>query len=285
MYAIISEKLKVLISAKGAEPIGVFANGYEHNWLWSGQAPWQRSAPLLFPIVGRLKADSFSHEGRNFSLAQHGFARDEVFDVEFSSQQKINLCLRSNSRTSERFPFDFVLGVSYEVLDARLLAKYTVQNVGREVMYFNLGWHPGFVLPRHESSKKKLSSPKSFHKYSLLDKGLLNFSSQVDLFDVHEVDIKSNSFASDAWVFVNSGQREVNLSNESGDMISVKANAPHWGVWSNDPLKFVCIEPWWGHADVSNGSGELKDKQGIQSLDPGTVWHSEAEVEFRFGRR
>ena len=39
-----------------------------------------RHAPLLFPIVGRLKSDQLHHGGRSYPMTQHGFARDSRFE-------------------------------------------------------------------------------------------------------------------------------------------------------------------------------------------------------------
>ena len=53
-------------------------------WSTSGPADpavWGRHAPVLFPLVGRLPGDVYHHEGRDYKLPQHGFARDQQFAV------------------------------------------------------------------------------------------------------------------------------------------------------------------------------------------------------------
>ena len=41
--------------------------------------PGRANAPVLFPIVGRLRDDTLVHQGRSYRMTQHGFARDRRF--------------------------------------------------------------------------------------------------------------------------------------------------------------------------------------------------------------
>jgi galactose mutarotase-like enzyme len=43
--------------------------------LWQAGPEWRRHAPLLFPIVGKLKNDQLCHRGKRYPMIQHGFAR------------------------------------------------------------------------------------------------------------------------------------------------------------------------------------------------------------------
>src|SRR3546814_13498255 len=42
---------------------------------------WTGHAPVLFPIVGRLRGDSYRLNGREYSLPQHGFSRRSMFRI------------------------------------------------------------------------------------------------------------------------------------------------------------------------------------------------------------
>jgi len=35
---------------------------------------------------------------------------------------------------------------------------------------------------------------------------------------------------------------------------------------------FVCLEPWYGVCDSKDFTGELKDRQGVQSLNAWETW-------------
>ena len=77
-HVIHSGYLTAAIKADGAELCSLCdATGEE--MLWQGLPVWPRHAPVLFPIVGRLKDDTLRHNGRTYRLTQHGFARDHRF--------------------------------------------------------------------------------------------------------------------------------------------------------------------------------------------------------------
>lgn len=42
---------------------------------------------------------------------------------------------------------------------------------------------------------------------------------------------------------------------------------PYLALWTKPTgAPFICIEPWYGHSDYGDFTGELKDKQGIEKL-------------------
>ena len=70
--------MQINVSNKGAELTSIMANGREY--LWQGDpAFWGRRAPILFPIVGRLADDKLHINGNEYTMKQHGFARDTDF--------------------------------------------------------------------------------------------------------------------------------------------------------------------------------------------------------------
>ena len=73
-----SSGLTACVKADGAELCTLRdANGLDY--LWSAEPIWPRHAPILFPIVGRLRNDTLTHAGQEYRLTQHGFARDRRF--------------------------------------------------------------------------------------------------------------------------------------------------------------------------------------------------------------
>lgn len=73
-----SGSLTAVVKSDGAELCSLkHDTGLE--FIWQAGAAWPRHAPLLFPIVGRLKNDELHHRGRTFRMTQHGFARDLRF--------------------------------------------------------------------------------------------------------------------------------------------------------------------------------------------------------------
>lgn len=281
VHSIFSENIKVEVTPHGAELTGLFLNGMDHNWIWSAKDPWKRRAPVLFPIVGKLKNNSYVHEGHRFELQQHGFSRDLEFCTKLATENRVCYQLKSNEKTLAKYPFEFALIVDYVVEGSTLSVGYKVRNLGVQEMYFNLGWHPGFVLPHIKNSELIVSSPKGFNKKDLLENGLLGAKANLDLNGIKDIEITNESFSEDAWIFLDSHLQEIKLTNCLSEQIVVKSSAPHWGIWSNDPLKFICLEPWWGFADFADGCDILAQKKGIQVLNPSAEWECVIEVELR----
>ena len=62
MIVIENSNHRVSISEKGAELQEIFSKETQLEYLWSGDPVfWGKKSPVLFPIVGTLKNDSFHH--------------------------------------------------------------------------------------------------------------------------------------------------------------------------------------------------------------------------------
>ena len=95
-----NEKLRVVINEHGAELASLISkeNGFEY--MWSGDSKyWKRHSAVLFPIEGRLKADTYQVDGTSYHLTQHGFARDMDFEILHQAPTEVCLELRSNEQT------------------------------------------------------------------------------------------------------------------------------------------------------------------------------------------
>ena len=57
-----------------------------------------------FPIVGRLKEDTYMYQNQAYHLTQHGFARDQVFDVIEKGGEEVFFA-KINKRNQEEVSF------------------------------------------------------------------------------------------------------------------------------------------------------------------------------------
>ena len=113
MFTISNNILSVKISEKGAELQSIFHLQNNLEYLWSGDEKfWAKKSPVLFPIVGGLKNNTYSFEGKDYKLSRHGFARDHVFQLKEQSESSITLCLASSEQTKALYPFDFLFCVA-----------------------------------------------------------------------------------------------------------------------------------------------------------------------------
>src|SRR5882724_10850929 len=80
-HTLFSDQLHIHIDSKGAEITSVRnKDGLEFIWQADPNI-WPRHAPILFPIVGKLKDGTFIYDDKEYELGQHGFARDKEFEL------------------------------------------------------------------------------------------------------------------------------------------------------------------------------------------------------------
>jgi galactose mutarotase-like enzyme len=124
-----SDQLKITINSLGAELCSV-KNNKDVEFIWQANKDvWARHAPVLFPVVGKLKDNFFVFDEKKYELPQHGFARDAEFNLKQSSSSSCTFELTSNSETKQKFPFDFVFQIQYELKRNKLTTTYNVFNL------------------------------------------------------------------------------------------------------------------------------------------------------------
>ena len=76
MQVLENERFRVEINEFGAELTRFTSKKDGTEYIWKGDpAAWKRHAPILFPIVGRLKDKTYTVDGRPYEITQHGFGR------------------------------------------------------------------------------------------------------------------------------------------------------------------------------------------------------------------
>lgn len=143
MKELSNDKITIQIADHGAELISICANETEYLWQADPQF-WGRHSPVLFPIVGRVWNNTYRHEGKTYSLGQHGFARDMDFQLTYEEENAAIYTLESNEETLKLYPFPFVLEIGYRLKGNRIEVMWSVQNTGSKVMHFQIGAHPAF---------------------------------------------------------------------------------------------------------------------------------------------
>ena len=107
-YEIKNSFIRVKINSFGAELNSLQKCGEELEYIWQGDSKyWNRHSPILFPIVGRLKEDSYFYKNQKYSMTQHGFARDKEFEVVKLEDDFIEFRLKSDEKTLLIYPFLF----------------------------------------------------------------------------------------------------------------------------------------------------------------------------------
>jgi galactose mutarotase-like enzyme len=271
-HQLTSNQLQVLVNKAGAE-IASIKNKHGLEYIWQGnKAIWARHAPVLFPIVGKLKENAFLFRHQNYSLSQHGFARDMDFTLIESKPDSCLFELTSTPETKKNYPFDFTFHLRYQLENNTLKTYYTVFNSSQDAIYFSLGAHPGFNCPllaneRYEDYYLEFESSELI--VSLLDKGLVTDTKSTLSLTNNRLYLSPVLFQNDALVFENNQINQVSLcSSVSERKITLSChNWPYFGVWSKkDSTEFICLEPWYGIADRTSSGQQLVKKDGIIAL-------------------
>jgi galactose mutarotase-like enzyme len=288
MYELKSNQLKIQVSDFGAELISVKDISSEFEFMWNANPQvWNRHAPVLFPIVGKLNNNEVKIDGNTFQMGQHGFARDMVFEPIEVYSDIVQFMLESNIQTLEKYPFEFKFFIVYELFEKTLTIRYRVLNIGQKNMYFSVGAHPGFSLPIHDLSKYSIMFEKeeNLNRY-LLSNGL--FTGEIENIGSNQnvINLNSTLFEKDAIVLKNLNSKWLKLvQNDSNFSIKMEmADFPYFGIWTKvGQQAFICLEPWHGLADGINYSDEIENKEGIICLGPGSEHISTYSTEFNFG--
>ena len=138
MFTIENDLLRVKVSAAGAELSSLFYKATGQEYMWSGDAKyWGKQSPVLFPIVGTLKDNSYFLSGKSYQLGRHGFAREKLFSVTAQTAGSLTFELQEDETTLPVFPFQFNFAIIYSIAGSSLSVTYRVKNRGGELMYFS----------------------------------------------------------------------------------------------------------------------------------------------------
>ena len=265
--------LSAAIKADGAELCSL-RDAAGEEMLWQAAAVWPRHAPVLFPIVGRLKDDRLQHRGRSYHLTQHGFARDRRFAWLNRGATACRLVLHEDAGTRAMFPFAFRLEIAFALDDDVLETSFTVANPGREVLPASLGAHPAFVWPLGEGLDKRdhvlaFADPEP-SPVRRLDGGLLKPEPEPTPIAGQVLALDPALFAADAVILPSPASRSVRYTAPGAPVIEVGWQGfEQLGLWSRDGGDFLCIEPWHGMASPTDFAGEFSDKPGLMLIPPG----------------
>ncbi|MFD1064930.1 aldose 1-epimerase family protein [Oceanobacillus locisalsi] len=284
--------LKVEVESKGAEIRAVEHKKNNLNYMWTGDsAYWGRVAPVLFPIVGQLKGDQYQVDGEKYNMSQHGFLRDVEFVLSSHSKEYVSFEIASEGHFQDVYPYEFKVTITYTLHRDALTVDWKIENKNREEMYFSVGAHPAFRIPLVENEglkdyqlKFKPAPNKDVVEYGLenalvSEKGILN--------QLPDITLQPDLFANDAIIYSNIDSIELTSIKSGYGVEIVFPGFPFVGIWSkynienNTIAPFVCVEPWYGIADIHDTTGDLKEKFGVNRLDANDVFQKAYSITFK----
>jgi galactose mutarotase-like enzyme len=266
-------RISAVIKADGAELCSLRGtDGVE--LLWQAGPVWPRHAPVLFPIVGRLKDDRLLHDGVGHRMTQHGFARDRRFTWLDRGPFDCRLSLADDPESRALYPFAFRFDIAYALEDNSLVVRYLLSNPGNDVLPASLGAHPAFRWPLADGV------PKDAHELEFntaepapmrrLDNGLLKTEAFPSPVEGRRLRLNESLFAEDALILDHPASTSVRYTAPGAPMIEVSwAGFEQLGLWSKGGGDFLCIEPWYGFSSPVDFDGDFVDKPGLLHIAPG----------------
>lgn len=270
----------IKIRTRGAELDSLYSKQHNLEYLWSGDAKfWNKKSPLLFPIVGTLKQNTYHYNNNSYTLTRHGFARDMEFNVTDQIQTSATLTLNSNDHTLKNYPFPFRLDVTYSLESNTVHVNYKVINSGGDNMYFSIGAHPAFKVPLqnhldYHDYYFEFDQLEDAYRWLISSEGLIEPNTVPFLINKRVLPITKELFRNDAIVFKYMNSTKVKLKSDKSER-SIEVSYPGFpfiGLWAAPNADFVCIEPWCGIADSTTSNQDFINKEGINLLTAGEVF-------------
>ncbi|MCH9713431.1 MAG: galactose mutarotase [Cyanobacteria bacterium] len=190
--------------------------------------------PVLFPITGGLPNNQLPLPQGNFTLAQHGFARQLPWQMEaLADGRGVALQLSDTPETLQAYPFEFLLRMEVRLAPGALEISTTVSNRSDAPMPFSFGLHPYFNLSSLEGVR-----------FEGLPEECLNHLTMAPAATAEQM----QQLASGIDLLVRPTGPVRLVDEAAGSTLELQLSHPFDLVvlWTEPPRPMVCIEPWSG---------------------------------------
>ncbi|MGB1042577.1 MAG: aldose 1-epimerase family protein [Tenacibaculum sp.] len=288
MITLENKYLKAVINPTGAELTKIYSKVTQTDYLWNGDASyWGRHAPILFPIIGKLKDDYCFIDNQKYTINKHGFVREALFTVVSKNNTEVVLEFQYSKNTLQSYPFKFSLKISYKIENNKLSVEHNINNIDNKTIYFAIGGHPAFNCP--------LTPNSSFNDYYLefeqeetptlwmvnMKTGLCSGQTkQINL--GNKLNLNYDLFKNDALIFEKLKSKKVILKSNKHNL-NVSMSLSNWkflAFWTKKEAPFICFEPWTSLPDLDNSNNDFTSKIGIEKLAKGKTFTNKYDLVF-----
>jgi len=287
MVTLENETICISVSEHGAELRQVTGKRENTQYLWHGDPKyWKYTSPILFPIVGQVVNSTYRVNGKAYQLPAHGFGRISDFTTLRRTKDSITFELKYSEELYKSYPYRFALQITYTIGDNLVKVDWNVINLDDKIIYFSIGAHPAFMCPinpneRLEDCYLEFNQVEDTEIMKITPEGYLSRDREMYLKHTQKLSLSQDVFKNGVLIFDQLKSDTITIrSNKDSRTLSVRAkNFPYWGIWSKETgAPFVCIEPWHGHFDYADFTGDFSEKEGNCQLAPQESFHCGYEI-------
>jgi galactose mutarotase-like enzyme len=283
IYTIQNEWLTVSAKDLCAELTSIkSSDGTEYLWQ-SDPEIWRGQAPNIFPYVARLTNGTYTLYGKEYEMKIHGILKQQVLTLEARGDDWMTFRLDSNEEIQKQYPFDFIYRITYRLLKNVLVVTTTVDNTGKEQMFFGMGGHPGFNVPMEEGLSFEdyyLEFEHACHPYRVGFNDNCHVNGQDAAYPLEadrRIPLHHDLFDHDA-IVLKHADRTVRIASEKGTR-SVTVTYPDFqyvGFWHMQykEAPYVCVEPWSSLPSRDGIVEEFSQQSDLIRLAPGKTYEN-----------
>lgn len=292
MIVIESHQLRAVISTLGAEMQQLTDKISGQDYLWHGDKKyWGGHSPILFPATGGLWNSEARIGGEIYKVPKHGFVSAEEWEILDNSASSVTLVFRNATKYASIYPFSYEVRVRYTLVGRLLKTDFEVFNKGNAMMYFQMGGHPGFVLPewkeenemdgylRFEGVTTSVARAGDQGCMEMLSAEVLKTPAEMKRFPLPKTKegltpLCVETFAHEALIFNEQIDAVTVLDINKRPIATVRSTSPVWLFWSpqGEHSPFICCEPWYGLPDLQGFVDDISKRPYVQHAAPGMTW-------------
>lgn len=294
LFTLENDELLVTVARRGAELTRIYDKKADREVLWCAEpSVWNRHATVLFPFVGKCYEGAYVHDGKEYGMTPHGFARDMDFEPLLCDMDECWFRLKDTPETYEKYPFHFEVEIGHRLEGRTIEVMWKVANRDSGEMLFMMGGHPAFQVPEGKNiydftfefnrrGCREGQFTDCLHYLAPNANGYEKEELQGNLkLSEGRVPLTKGFFDTAlTYMFDEAQVSSVSLMVDGSPYVTLEcSDFPYLGIWTMEATHlFVCLEPWYGICASDGYKGELKDRRGIISLPGWENWQKSYQI-------
>lgn len=262
LFTLENDELLVTVARRGAELTRIYDKKADREVLWCAEpSVWNRHAPVLFPFVGKCYEGAYVHDGKEYGMTPHGFARDMDFEPLLCDMDECWFRLKDTPETYKKYPFHFEVEIGHRLEGRTIEVMWKVANRDSGEMLFMMGGHPAFQVPEGKNiydftfefnrrGCREGQFTDCLHYLAPNANGYEKEELQGNLkLSEGRVPLTKGFFDTAlTYMFDEAQVSSVSLMVDGSPYVTLEcSDFPYLGIWTMEATHpFVCLEPWYG---------------------------------------